>query len=300
VTALGFCLEELVRHLREHRGVAMLSTATMALAFFLLSMLVLVWVNVQAMTRAAAEELHVRVYLRDSADATQRDGLRARLEREAAVRAVTYVSKEEALSRFKAQLKDQAVLLEGLGDNPLPASFDVVVREEAPAMTGLTDLIDRIQAEPGVESVRYGQEWLTRFRVVLAFVRVLALGVGAVAAAVVVAIMANTIRFVIDARRREIAVLKIVGASPTVIVLPYVLEGLLLGACSVLLGLGMLAALVMWAGPSLEAAGGFLLGRSGLLFLPVDLIALLLVVGAVLGGLGSLVALRRHLRLSTV
>jgi cell division transport system permease protein len=300
VTALGFCLEELVRHLREHRGVAMLSTATMALAFFLLSMLVLVWVNVQAMTRAAAEELHVRVYLRDSADATQRDGLRARLEREAAVRAVTYVSKEEALSRFKAQLKDQAVLLEGLGDNPLPASFDVVVREEAPAMTGLTDLIGRIQAEPGVESVRYGQEWLTRFRVVLAFVRVLGLGVGAVAAAVVVAIMANTIRFVIDARRREIAVLKIVGASPTVIVLPYVLEGLLLGACSVLLGLGMLAALVMWAGPSLEAAGGFLLGRSGLLFLPVDLIALLLVVGAVLGGLGSLVALRRHLRLSTV
>jgi cell division transport system permease protein len=300
VTALGFCLEELVRHLREHRGVAMLSTATMALAFFLLSMLVLVWVNVQAMTRAAAEELHVRVYLRDSADATQRDGLRARLEREAAVRAVTYVSKEEALSRFKAQLKDQAVLLEGLGDNPLPASFDVVVREEAPAMTGLTDLIGRIQAEPGVESVRYGQEWLTRFRVVLAFVRVLGLGVGAVAAAVVVAIMANTIRFVIDARRREIAVLKIVGASPAVIVLPYVLEGLLLGACSVLLGLGMLAALVMWAGPSLEAAGGFLLGRSGLLFLPVDLIALLLAVGAVLGGLGSLVALRRHLRLSTV
>jgi cell division transport system permease protein len=300
VTTLGFCLEELVRHLREHRGVAVLSTATMALAFFLLSVLVLVWVNVQAMTRAAAEELHVRVYLRDSADATQRDGLRARLEREAAVRAVTYVSKEEALSRFKAQLKDQAVLLEGLGDNPLPASFDVVVREEAPAMTGLTDLIGRIQAEPGVESVRYGQEWLTRFRVVLAFVRVLGLGVGAVAAAVVVAIMANTIRFVIDARRREIAVLKIVGASPAVIVLPYVLEGLLLGACSVLLGLGMLAALVTWAGPTLEAAGGFLLGRSGLLFLPVDLIALLLAVGAVLGGLGSLVALRRHLRLSTV
>jgi hypothetical protein len=57
---------------------------------------------------------------------------------------------------------------------------------------------------------------------------------------------------------------------------------------------------VTWAGPTLEAAGGFLLGRSGLLFLPVDLIALLLAVGAVLGGLGSLVALRRHLRLSTV
>lgn len=296
MTQLGFCLEELARHLREHRGVAAAATVTMTLAFLLLGLFLMAWVNVRTMTRAAAEELQLQVYLKDEVDNARREQLQARLEREPVVLRVSFVSKSEALTRFKAQGREQALLLEGLGTNPLPASFDVRLRPDQSSMAELPALAERVRSEAGVELVRYGQEWIGRFRVVLAFLQALGIGIGSVVAVAVVAIVANTIRFLIDARRHDIAVLKIVGASHGVIALPYLLEGVLLGACGVLLSLGGLAGLAHWFGPSLETAGGFLLAGGGLHFLPTDLMAMLVAAGAGLGGLGSLIALRRHFR----
>ncbi|MEW6325509.1 MAG: permease-like cell division protein FtsX [Nitrospirota bacterium] len=297
--SLGFCLEELSRHLRDHRGPASAAVATMALAFLLLGLFLLLWVNVRAMTGQATEELRLQVFLRDEIEAAQRDRVRTALEREPAVESVSYVSKEEALARFTAQGGEQAALLEGLGTNPLPAAFDVRLRPDPALTADLPALAGRIEAEAGVELVRYGQEWIGRFRVVLAFLRALGIGVGGVVAAAVVAIVANTIRFLIDARRQDIAVLKIVGASPGVIALPYLLEGVLLGAAGALLALGGLAGLMAWSGPALETAGGFLLGRGGLQFLPPQIMAAVLSAGALLGAIGSALALRRHFGLTT-
>ncbi len=296
---LGFCLEELARHLREHRGVVTAAVVTMTLAFLLLSLFLMLWVNVQAMTGAATEELALQVYLRDEMDAAERERLKEKLTREPVVQSVSFVSKEDALARFKAQGGEQAALLGGLETNPLPASFEVRLRPDPAVMAELPNLVNRVQAESGVELVRYGQEWVGRFRVVLSFLYALGLGVGAVMAVAVVAIVSNTIRFLIDARRNDIAVLKIVGASHGVIALPYVLEGVFLGASGVLLAIGGMAGLIAWFGPMLEAAGGFLLGRSGLHFLPLHLMVSLLAAGAVLGGIGSAVALRRHFGMAT-
>ncbi len=296
MSQLGFCLDELGRHLREHRGVVALATVTMALAFFLLSVFLMVGVNIRSMARAAADEMTLQVYLRDEIEPAQHARLKSRLEREPAVQSVAFVSKEEALTRLKAQLKGQAAVLEGLGNNPLPASFDVQLRQDPSLLAELPVLVSRIEVEPGVEQIRYGEEWLGRFRVVLAFLHALGWGVGGVVAVAVVAIVANTIRFMIDARRDDIAVLKIVGASQGVIALPYLLEGLCLGACGVLLAVGGLVGVMAWAGPQLEVIGGFLLARGGLQFLPLQMTGLLLAVGALLGSVGSAVALRRHFR----
>lgn len=293
---LLFCLEELSRHLREHRGVVALAVSTMAVAFFLLGLFLLVWVNVRDMVRVASDEARVQVFLKDGLDQSRRDAIRAQLEHEPAVESVAYVSEDEALSRFKARLKDQAVLLEGLGSNPLPASFDVKLHQGPAVLSGLSSLADRIQSWDGVETVRYGREWVDRFRVFWTFVKALGVGLGALVVIAVVAIVTNTIRFMIGARSIDIMVLRIVGASPAVIALPYLLEGILLGVISVSVAIGLLAALVIEFGPTLEVIGGFLLGRGGVRFLSIDVVMLWLAVGVLLGGAGSLIALRRHFR----
>jgi cell division transport system permease protein len=296
VRRLLFCLDELGRHLREHRGVVMLAVSTMVVAFFLLGLFLVVWLNIRDMVRTASDEARVQVFLKDGLDQSRRDAIRSQLQQEPAVESVAYISQDEALARFKARLKDQAVLLEGLETNPLPASFEVGLRQGPAVLAGLSDLAERIRSWDGVETVRYGQEWIDRFRVFWAFVRTLGAGLGALVAIAVVAIVTNTIRFMIGARSIDITVLRIVGAGPAVIALPYLLEGILLGMVSVACAIGLLAAVVAQFGPTLEVIGGFLLGRGGLHFLPVKVLALLLAAGVLLGGAGSLIALRRHFR----
>jgi len=105
VRRLLFCLEELERHLREHRGVVALAVSTMAVAFFLLGLFLLVWVNIRDMVRVASDEAHVQVFLKDGIDRSRRDAIRTQLEQESAVESVTYVSEDDALVRFKARLK---------------------------------------------------------------------------------------------------------------------------------------------------------------------------------------------------
>jgi cell division transport system permease protein len=298
VRRLLFCLDELIRHLREHRGVVALAVSTITVAFFVLGLFLLVWVNIRDMAQAASDEARVQVFLKSGIDQGQRDAIRAQLAQEPAVDAVTYVSEEEALNRFKARLKDQSVLLEGLGSNPLPASFEVRLRQEPDLLAMLSPLADRIQTWTGVEAVRYGREWIDRFRVFWEFVKALGLGIGGLVAIAVVAIVTNTIRFMIGARSVDITVLRIVGASPGMIALPYLVEGILLGLVSVACAAGLLAAVLAQFGPTLEVVGGFLLGRGGVHFLSADLLVLLLATGAVLGGTGSVIALRRHFRLA--
>jgi cell division transport system permease protein len=296
VRRLLFCLEELGRHLREHRGVVALAVSTMVVAFFLLGLFLLVWANIRDMVLVASDEARVQVFLKDGLDQSRRDAIREQLAHEPSVESVVYVSESDALDRFKARLKDQAVLLDGLGSNPLPASFEVRLSQDPAALDGLSALASRIQSWDGVDTVRYGREWVDRFRVFWSFVKALGAGLGALVAIAVVAIVTNTIRFMIGARSVDISVLRIVGAGPAVIALPYLLEGILLGIVSVACAIGLLAVVVAQFGPTLEVIGGFLLGRGGLHFLSAKVQVLLLAAGVLLGGAGSLIALRRHFR----
>lgn len=296
MTQLAFCLDELLRHLREHRGVVALATATMALAFFLLSLFLVVLVNVQGVTDDVTDEVRVRVFLDNSVGDDGRKALQRELEHNPAVEAVEFISKDEALTRLRAQLKDQAVLLEGLGGNPLPASLDLRLRNDPAVLADLPVLASQIGKLKGVEQVRYGQEWIGRFRVLLTFLHTLGFGLSVVVVVAVIAIIANTIRFMIDARREDIEVLNIVGASHAVITIPYVLEGMLLGVAGAALALGLLAALLAGFGANLEILGGFLFGRGGLRFIPPAMVLLLILGGALLGGIGSFISLQRSFR----
>ena len=297
----ALCLDEFFRHLREHRGVVVLAAAIMALAFFLLALFLIILVNVQGVTSGISSDIRLRIYLNNDAlgNAT-RDALRSRLEQEPGVNTITYVSKEKAFEQMKSQLKDQAVLLEGLGLNPLPASFELTMREDDSMLDGLPQLAERIESFSGVDQVRYGREWIGRFQVLATFLRIFGLGVGVLVIVAVVAIVASTIRFMIDARREDIEVLKIVGASNLVITVPYVAEGVLLGVTAAAVAVGFLASVLAFVGPDLEVMGGFLFGRGGLRFLPWELAVVLLGGGATLGGAGSLISVRRFFRVASV
>jgi cell division transport system permease protein len=248
------------------------------------------------------EKVQIRVFLKDGAAPADLDALQAALENDARVKSVTYTTKEKALEEFAQTMSESPELVDQLETNPLPASFDVDLNTPQDVIA----VVEMIKAEPSFaavadrpedpeKSLKYGQQIVNRL---FAFTRILRIvGVVFIVMLAVISLIFinNTIRLAIYSRRKEIGIMRLVGASNWFIRTPFMLEGVLqslVGAALALLTLGLIQAFVM---PKVVETVSFL---------PVSLsgtgavqIALILVVGGILIGLaGSTFALRRYLK----
>jgi len=194
---------------------------------------------------------------------------------------------------LKAGLKGHEGVLEGVDKSVLPASFEVTVSEDYRDPGRMPGLVERLEKFSWAEDVQWGQEWIKKFSGVLRFMEAGALFMGVFLAAATVFIITNTIRLTVYARKEEIEVMRLVGASDVFIKMPFFLEGVIQGVAGGVLALGIL-----------------LLGRAVLLsgmpayltFIvdtPVSVAALLLLLvssGIVMGVAGSLISMGRFLK----
>ncbi|MDI6824308.1 MAG: permease-like cell division protein FtsX [Bacillota bacterium] len=207
------------------------------------------------------------------------------------VTTVRFVSKQEALERMRESFGERAAILEAVDDiNPLPDSFEVqVARPEQVA-----PVAEAIAAMPGVAKVDYKRDTVDKLFRLTAVVR----GLGVVVAVLLVlgstVVISNAIRLTVFARRREVAIMKLVGATDWFIRWPFVLEGLALGVGGAALAVGALAGAYWWAAGIAARTLPFLV-----LVEPEQVVRLtwapLLGLGAVVGSLGSGISLRRFL-----
>lgn len=248
------------------------------------------------------EKVQIRVFLKDGAAPADLDALQTVLEKDARVKSVTYTTKEQALEEFAQTMSESPELVDQLETNPLPASFDVDLKTPQDVIA----VVEMIKAEPSFaavadrpedpeKSLKYGQQIVNRL---FAFTRILRIvGVVFIVMLAVISLIFinNTIRLAIYSRRKEIGIMRLVGASNWFIRTPFMLEGVLqslVGAALALLTLGLIQAFVM---PKVVETVSFLpVSLSGTSALQISLI---LVVGGILIGLaGSTFALRRYLR----
>jgi cell division transport system permease protein len=182
-------------------------------------------------------------------------------------------------------------LLSGLGDNPFPASLVIKVSPAYRSSEQVRELVQKLNALSGTEEVLYSQDWIENLAVALRYLEVLGVGIGTVLAASMVTILANTIRLTLHARRDEIEIMKLIGATTAFIKTPFVLEGALLGGAGALCSLFLLRTLFGLAEAKLALRGTFWgIGR-GLVFLPDRVTVAFLLLGIMLGCLGSVVSL---------
>lgn len=278
-------IREAWRGLWFHRSTTWTALLSVFGSFLVFGVFLLFTANVQHALSALGDRREVVVYLRDSATPDAREALIARLDSLYGV--ATYVSRERAWEEFANELGGTE-LLEAVGQNPLPASIRLKLRPEFLNFQAMEKLSDTLAAQPIVEEVRFGGEWVQRLDSFIATLRFVDLAIGIVVALSVIFVVANTIRLAFIARRETMRIMALVGASNGFIFAPLVLEGVIAGAIAALLALGVI-----------QAAGAYLDGR------PVDILSLplswaaLFVAGAMLLGLvGAVVALvpltRKH------
>lgn len=237
-------------------------------------------------------KLNVMVYLRDGLRSNEVGAVRARLMRLPGVTGVVFVSKEDALASFQQRLGGRVDLKEFLSRNPLPASFEVTA-DGAERLEAIAAAAGRL---PQVEHASYGGQTIDRLMTVTRIVRLGGLAASAGLALVAMIIIVNTIRLTVFARRMEIEVMRLVGATGWFIRWPFVIEGAITGAVAACAALILVTGAYAWLA---WTAGG------SLPFLPLlsplevarDLAWKLLMWGILIGIGGSLLAVRRFLSL---
>lgn len=276
--------------------VHLIAVGTIAIALFTAGLVRSVTTLLDGLIATLGGEVRVTVYVADGATSEETEAVRALLAESAGAEA-QIVPPDAALDRLRLELGELGGALANLPDNPLPTTVEVAVPEHARSPAALQSVAEKLRALPHVEGVDYGAEAVERLSAIADATRWAGLAASLVVALATIVIVSATLQLAIYARRDEIEIQKLVGATDRFVKAPFLIEGLLQGVLGAGVALLGLAAFAAFAGPRLAELFAFLVGPGGApSLLTPRLIAETFGAGALLGLGGSFVAVGRFLR----
>jgi cell division transport system permease protein len=290
--ALEYAFREGASSLWRSRGSSAFAVLAIALALVVLGALLIVTWNAEQLLAQWASAAELSVFLQDEATSEQRGAIEDFIDKSGAASGREYVSKAEALARFKREFSELSSLTSGFDDNPFPASIEVRIRSGADRDARTDAMLKGLTAMPGVADTRYDREWLSRVGGGLQTVRSAGFALAVLMAIAAAVTVATVVRLGLQGRHEELEIMELVGAPMAFIRGPFVAEGFLQG------GVGaVLAIAALWLGFLIIAAWwgqdiGGLLGGATVQFLPVRLCAYLVAGGMAVGSAGGLIAAR--------
>ncbi len=223
---IGYYFHEVFLSMIRKRWMTFASIGTVTVSLFVLGVFLILVMNMAKMAAALESQVQISAYLVDGLTPENRAEIERMTKDLASVAKVEYVTKEQALKTLEARLGEQRKILDALGDsNPLPNYFLVTVKSADDVKKTAAAIADLY----GVEEVKYGQDVADNLFDLTHLVRVFGGVLMVILALATVFIISNTIRLTVFARRKEIAIMKYVGATDSFIRWPFVLEGILLG-----------------------------------------------------------------------
>ena len=270
---------------------------TMAISLATVATFFLIVVNIEQLAARWTGEIQVIAYLNNPPSQQDLVRLTGDVEQIEGVESVAYVSPAAAMERFRDRLGEDASLLQGIRPDLLPASFEIGLRPDFRHQEGIETIVAQLEGIIPVDELRYGQTWLERFNTFINMLRFVGVFLGGFLLFATLFIVANTIRLTLYARRDELEIMALVGATMRFIKIPFMLEGAIQGFVG-----GILSLLFLGVSFSLIISRGlnaFWLTPVDfdLLFLTATQQLLLVFAGVVLGVLGSLSSLRRFVRI---
>jgi len=304
----SFFLKEAGESLRRNWVMTIASVMTVFISMAILGMVMVTDRNLNQGATSLKQRVQIEVFIKDtiSSDTAQIAALQQKIQAMPQVKSVTYTSKDQALLKFKEMMgSDANRILSNLTTNPLPASFVISVRDpnEVDAVAAQFFTLPWVANDPGTTNgVKYAKQTVRRLLGTIGLVEKGMWATTVLFSAAAILLISTTVRLSIFARRREIEIMQLVGATNWFIRWPFVLEGFFTG----LLG-SVVAALVVWG---VNYTIFKWVSSSSLQFLhlsvyppffkggtwPLGVLPTLSLLGAALGALGSVVALRRYLR----
>ncbi|MCH2170031.1 ABC transporter permease [Myxococcota bacterium] len=287
----SYFLRTALRGLRSNPVTTLVAMGTIAVSLLLFGSFALLLQNMQSLLDRLGDELYVTAFFEQGLPSAKQRELAVLAATVEGVEGVRIVSETEALERFRDGVGSGAALLEGLSENPLPASLEIALVPARRSAQGMAVVAESLNGLRGIEDLVSGEDWVEGYLRSVALVRGVCIGLGLILSIATMLIVANTIRLAIYARRDELEILSLVGASRSFMQTPFLLEGVLQGASGGVGALVLLFALFRLVLPEFEFGLEMLLGGIRLHFFGLGGMMGLVAGGGMLGLVGSVAAL---------
>ena len=287
-----YFIQEVFLSLKRNNWMSAASIGTVAVSLFVLGVFFILLLNMNRLASSLESQVQISVYLADDLKKADRDDLAFDIKNMQGIESIKFVSRDEAKERLAQRLGDQKYLLDALGEqNPLPDAFELTVKQPDMVETAAK----AIEKMPGVEAAKYGQDVVENLFAITRLMRIFGVALMLLLAGATLFIISNTIRLTVFARRKEIAIMKYVGATDWFIRWPFLLEGIVLGFVG-----GIIAALVLRSFYAAMAAKIY----DTLAFFPLmpqypfmNYVAIAIILsGMAIGAIGSTISLKRFLK----
>jgi len=296
IEKLKFFLNVTGNNLWQFRTRNIFSVTIICLSFLTVGIFMSLANNLRATARELSRNMTVAFYLDRGTSAADADALRQDLGKPAFVESVRMVTPEEAMEKFRQSFPELADIVTGLKANPFPVSIELRVNSKASASGEVVAFVNTMRTRPGVTDVLFNQDWVEKMQ---GFSR-LAGAIGAFMGGILILtsffIISNVVKLNVFARKNEIEILRLVGATNLFIRIPFWLEGIVLGLLGSLLSLGLLFVVInlfpVYLGTSLGALQELLSFRYPDLTQAVGL----LLGGAATGFVGSATSVSKFLK----
>lgn len=287
-----YFIKEAIKSMRRNGLMSLASISTVALSLFILGVFACGVVNLNNLASHLESQVQISIYLKDNLTTPQVMELGKKLKALPDLKEIEFVTKDEAMKRFKERLGEQQQLVDSLdGHNPLPTSY-VLTFNTPDQVKSTAELVSKY---PEVESVHYGQDVIEQIFEVTKIIRIGGIILIGFLAGATLFIISNTIRLTVFARRKEIGIMKYVGATNGFIRWPFLLEGMFLGAIG-----GIIAGLATWQFYQYVTAQVV----ANFAFMPLvplmpfiyQLSGGLVGVGIIVGAIGSTISLKQYMK----
>jgi len=295
LSRVSYFIEKSLGSLRASPGLSLLTTVTIAAALLVLGGYLMALQNLEGLALVWGRSATVTAYVDDRLPADEWEQVRLRLQAFDSVDRAVLVTPVEALERFRARGPRAAALVEGVSEEILPASIELHLSGGFADLRMVEAVAQEVGATVGVSGVDYGREEFDRLEALLIVLRYGGLGAGLLIALATAFIVSNTIRLTVYARRDEISIQRLVGATAWFVRAPFMLEGAIWGLGAGLTSAGLLWLADVFLAPRVSLAIADVVGGLDVHLFGLDVAIGVLIAGVLLGISGSGLAVRRFL-----
>lgn len=291
IRTLNYFAKQGLTSMKRNRVMSFASITTVAASLFIFGVFMLMVLNVNQLMKNVENGIEIKAFLKTDLTTMKEKSIKKEIKEISGVREIDYESKEQALEKFKKQLGEKKDLANGLElDNPLPASFIIKVNKPS----DVSNVSKAIKAIEGIDQVKDGQQMVDKIVRVSRFIKGLSLVLMSILGIISISLIANTIKLTVFARKREIGIMKYMGATDWFIRWPFVFEGMLLGL------FGSLVSILLLYGGYSYAVKAVVTSDVIFTLLPAKQLMPSLIkefagIGVLLGGFGSVVSIRKFL-----
>lgn len=291
-----YFLKETVNNLWQYRVRNIFSTTIICLSFLILGIFLSLSNNLQYSAQQLSKDMAVVLYLEKNLTRIEVSQIEEKLKRSSSVAKIQFISSKKALEKFQIKFPELQGIIENLKINPFPHSFEIVIREKSLSSDEIQNFIQEMRDMDGIEDVQFNWDWAEKMKSLSRLVKVVGFFLGGILILASFFIISNVIKLNVFARKEEMEILRLVGATNTFIRIPFLIEGIILGILGGLLSLILLFLLIkifpFYLGTSLGALKELINFR----YLSLAQTAMLIGGGAIIGFSGSFSSLARFLK----